>query len=1775
MGEIIEAGSITLDKEPSRIVDAGSIELDKTSPEQGESIRSWKGPTLTEKFFRLFENPEKEQAKSVQALVDSQALGISPSQAYRYRDQIDEGVKINPQAAAKRSTLSQRVKQSFDIGVKQNQIGELGYQYIVTGDPKYLDSINKIGMPGEGDIYIPEGKLEGAFRAAAKMFPMMADTAAESTGAGLTTGMAVAGAVALLGQAGPQVALPEEIVTVPAAFGVGFTAGAGAKAFEASMRKEAGLALSEIIKLKDADGKPIDPNIARAASFGIGVINGAIEVAQLKMLIKTIPGLNKVISKALIETVADKTVKDKLVSLASAYAGTVTKETGQEIAQESSNIVFEELAKKINNNVKGTKIDPATVDDIVKRLHSTALESAQAFSVFAAPGTIVTAGKAVMPAGQSKVKQGGAQATQAAGLAGIGSFESGGKYTAEHPTSKAYGKYQIMPSNWGPWAKEAGLPADAPKTPENQEIVANFKYNQYLERFGGNDQLAATAWFAGPAAAQRLMNGDTTVLSKSDANGTTVEQYIMRTTGREFGAEGMAQTAANIDDVITRAIETDDDIDQIANDFFAGMVTEEEQMTEQGLDVSLEGIPDTALAEQQGAFVETIKTTLNEKGSIDLTPIVDLGRTVYQQGAQTFEKFQARVKELVGDAWEKVKDLVRQAWDVISNERGKITVKGPKQETLESYARKKKINFNIPGYSNKEAIKNGLFGFVKNDAISLDKFAEEAQGMGLLGETPEEYSGAGDYLYEELKKIIINRAKNKTTFLLSEKERDIIELREELKRDGYNEREIEEIINQAEGDSEKDFSSQDVDEQARIARNVLEEEEFVSEDELEDASEQTTGETGLEPETADRGEVRDRVASAYNQAETQATAELTTLLAKAEKALASAQKKNKTTAIKKAQEKVQSVKARIREATGQTKGPKVITEMDALKAAMKKAEQASRAAFKAGNKAALREAVKNIKTIKQQIADFVGQRKSDEKTVTEYDALKASFVKAAQAARVAYREGNKEGVEKAKTEMREALSKAREKRSQEAQRKKDIKAIKKLSQMKGNIAVDYQKKIRDLMEGFDFKNITPKKWEQLKGLQDFIEKEGIPLGINPKRLSELKRLTDIPLKALDNEQIAMLRKQLEELTALGKLKASLKYKYNERKRAELERKILSTTRNLDPSVQFEKGELRRRDKMKVAATTMYLNTMHTPRVADLADGYNDYKGEQARLIKKSGEAETRAVVNASNRQQAWLDYLKENNITLPVEGSESDIRMNIVIRLREGATKQAEMLMDHYGIKDIPELTADEEKIIEYIRQDMERNKAKLGATWEEINGEIFPEQRVYYLPLKYQGEEELLPETQTEGRGRTTHTFDGFSHARRPNVKKLPKVGIAQLFQDATMEQEWFTGLQPIVEDIKSVVLTPAYKEQAGSVLYDWWKTQLDIMSRRGWTASAQMTALSSALATIRHNITTATLAFKATTIIMQPMAVFDAMAYVNSSLGPVAAAKIAGAVTKSFLSPKWSRGIIEGSEALKQRAGGELAIQEELARLDDSKMDKIKKAGFDLIQKTDIKTAAGVQESVRKTLIAEGMDEEEALREAEFIMHLSQGSTSVTYRPHILAQGEGYRTWFTFQNFVLNRWGIMIHDIVMGKIVNGDGVRDRLLGTVALGILVAGGMAEDEARRKIRQIYSTPKEDKRSTFEQIVVNVLGAIPFFGSFVTAISQKFDAQPPTISHVQKSLEGAFQTVKGKDTKSKVKGGLKLSEAMLTIFLGIPGTGQIFDLIEAGVNKKGSDDRRNR
>ena len=83
-------------------------------------------------------------------------------------------------------------------------------------------------------------------------------------------------------------------------------------------------------------------------------------------------------------------------------------------------------------------------------------------------------------------------------VAAIGGQESGGNYNAKNGRTGASGKYQIMPDNWPSWSQEAGLPAGAEMTPENQEIVARFKLKQYYDKYGVRG--AAIAWYGGEGA---------------------------------------------------------------------------------------------------------------------------------------------------------------------------------------------------------------------------------------------------------------------------------------------------------------------------------------------------------------------------------------------------------------------------------------------------------------------------------------------------------------------------------------------------------------------------------------------------------------------------------------------------------------------------------------------------------------------------------------------------------------------------------------------------------------------------------------------------------------------------------------------------------------------------------------------------------------------------------------------------------------------------------------------------------------------------------------------------------------------------------------------------------------------------------------------------------------------------------------------------------------------------------------------------------------------------
>lgn len=80
--------------------------------------------------------------------------------------------------------------------------------------------------------------------------------------------------------------------------------------------------------------------------------------------------------------------------------------------------------------------------------------------------------------------------------AAVGSVESGGRYDARNPRSGAYGKYQILPSNWPAWARSYLGSSRATQTPRNQERVASGKMTS-LYRWLGSWRRAAYWWLTG------------------------------------------------------------------------------------------------------------------------------------------------------------------------------------------------------------------------------------------------------------------------------------------------------------------------------------------------------------------------------------------------------------------------------------------------------------------------------------------------------------------------------------------------------------------------------------------------------------------------------------------------------------------------------------------------------------------------------------------------------------------------------------------------------------------------------------------------------------------------------------------------------------------------------------------------------------------------------------------------------------------------------------------------------------------------------------------------------------------------------------------------------------------------------------------------------------------------------------------------------------------------------------------------------------------------------
>lgn len=112
----------------------------------------------------------------------------------------------------------------------------------------------------------------------------------------------------------------------------------------------------------------------------------------------------------------------------------------------------------------------------------------------------------------------------------IAGIESGGDYGKLGPViekgrmagDRAYGKYQVMGANVGPWTKQHFgqelTPEQFVQNPQAQDAVFNGQFGAYAKQYGPEG--AARAWFAGP--------GNMNNMGAKDQLGTTVGSYAAK-----------------------------------------------------------------------------------------------------------------------------------------------------------------------------------------------------------------------------------------------------------------------------------------------------------------------------------------------------------------------------------------------------------------------------------------------------------------------------------------------------------------------------------------------------------------------------------------------------------------------------------------------------------------------------------------------------------------------------------------------------------------------------------------------------------------------------------------------------------------------------------------------------------------------------------------------------------------------------------------------------------------------------------------------------------------------------------------------------------------------------------------------------------------------------------------------------------------------------------------------------------------------------------------------
>ena len=222
------------------------------------------------------------------------------------------------------------------------------------------------------DLSFKQAPLKFIAGETVQLLPYMINSQIEGAKYGLITAMGFGGITAVAGQVGPQVAFPEELLTVPVAAAVGFKVGWTYGVIKNVIDREGGGLYFDMIE------KGISEKTARPLAIAGSAVIGITEVAQFRTLSKP---LKQAWAKVLRTSGGQKAIRGALLR----YFKTVGIEVAQEEIQEITSLTTETIAGMIDDkpDAKPTKEEWKT------RLLETAKKAGTGLAVISIPGGVI------------------------------------------------------------------------------------------------------------------------------------------------------------------------------------------------------------------------------------------------------------------------------------------------------------------------------------------------------------------------------------------------------------------------------------------------------------------------------------------------------------------------------------------------------------------------------------------------------------------------------------------------------------------------------------------------------------------------------------------------------------------------------------------------------------------------------------------------------------------------------------------------------------------------------------------------------------------------------------------------------------------------------------------------------------------------------------------------------------------------------------------------------------------------------------------------------------------------------------------------------------------------------------------------------------------------------------------------------------------------------------------------------------------------------------------